>query len=172
MDPHSRAAKKNTCHANEVLPYDNMDLIQRPHYQWGSLCQDPAGNWTTWRPDHRKEMQTAVVWTCVPFIRSGQNRLAWHSEWGKKTRQTRKQKKKILINRTIYNFLVSILLKGSLHFVWKNFPFTESVDLKGIRQKKRLLLRGRWCSVVTLTVSSVQLTLICQHSPLLLELLP
>ena len=29
MDPHSRAAKKNTSHGNEVL---------RPWYQWGSLC--------------------------------------------------------------------------------------------------------------------------------------
>ena len=32
-------------------------------------------------------MQTAVVWTCLPFIRSGQNHLAKHSERGKKTRQ-------------------------------------------------------------------------------------
>ena len=31
---------------------------------------------------------TAVVWTCLPFIRSGQNHLARHSERGKKTRQT------------------------------------------------------------------------------------
>ena len=38
--------------------------------------------------DHRKEMQTAVVWSCFPFIRSGQNYLARHSERGKKTRQT------------------------------------------------------------------------------------
>ena len=28
----------------------NNDLIQRPCYQQGSLCQDPTGNWTTWRP--------------------------------------------------------------------------------------------------------------------------
>ena len=33
-------------------------------------------------------MQTAVVWSCLPFIRSGQNHLARHSERGKKTRQT------------------------------------------------------------------------------------
>ena len=32
--------------------------------------------------------QTAVVWSCLPFIRSGQNHLARHSERGKKTRQT------------------------------------------------------------------------------------
>ena len=39
-------------------------------------------------PDDRKETQTAVVWSCFPFIRSGQNHLARHSERGKKTRQT------------------------------------------------------------------------------------
>ena len=55
----------------------------------GSPCQDPAGNRTTRRPpDHCKETQTAVVWTCLPFITSGQNHLARHSERGKKTRQT------------------------------------------------------------------------------------
>ena len=47
-----------------------------------------AGNWTTRRPhDDRKEAQTAVVWSCFPFIRYGQNHLARHSERGKKTRQ-------------------------------------------------------------------------------------
>ena len=73
---------------NEVLPQDTTHLIQRPCYQRGSPCQDPAGNWTTRRPDDRKETQTAVVWSCFPFIRSGQNHLARHSERGKKTRQT------------------------------------------------------------------------------------
>ena len=53
-----------------------------------NLCQCPAGNWTTWRPpDDRKETQTAVVLSCLPFIRSGQNHLARHSERGEKTRQ-------------------------------------------------------------------------------------
>ena len=84
IDPHSRAAKKNTSHANEMLPQDTTHLIQRPCYQWGSLCQGPAGNLTTRRPpDHRKEMQTEMVWTCLPFIRSGQNHVARHSERGK-----------------------------------------------------------------------------------------
>ena len=65
------------------------NLIQRPCYQRGSPCQDPAGNRTTRRPpDHRKETQTALVWSCLPFIRSGQNHLARHSERGKKTRRT------------------------------------------------------------------------------------
>ena len=39
-------------------------------------------------PDDRKETQTAVVWSCLPFIRSGQNRLARDNERGKKTRLT------------------------------------------------------------------------------------
>ena len=68
MDPHSRDPKKNTSHRNEVLPQDTTHLIQWLCYQWRSLCQDPAGNWTTWRsPDDRKETQTAVVWSCFPI---------------------------------------------------------------------------------------------------------
>ena len=35
--------------------------------------------------------QTAVVWSCLPFIRSGQNHLARHCERGKKTRQTEEE---------------------------------------------------------------------------------
>ena len=50
--------------------------------------QDPAGNGTTRRPpDHCKETQTAVVWSCLPFIRSGQNYIVRHSERGKKTEE-------------------------------------------------------------------------------------
>ena len=88
MDPHSRAPKRNTSHGNEVLPQDTTHLIQRPCYQRRSQCQDPAGNWTTRRSDDRKETQTAVVWSFFPFIRSGQNHLARHSERWKKARQT------------------------------------------------------------------------------------
>ena len=92
MAPHSKAAKKNTSHGNEVLPQDTTRLIQRPPYRRESLCQDPAGNRTTQRPpDHRKETQTEVVWTCLPFIRSGQNHLARHSEREEKTRQIEKK---------------------------------------------------------------------------------
>ena len=77
---HGRAPKKNTSHGNEVLPQDTTHLIQRPCYQRGSLCQDPTGDRTTRRlPDHRKETQTAVVWSCLLFIRSGQNHLARHN---------------------------------------------------------------------------------------------
>ena len=57
-------------------------------YQRGSPYQDPAGNQTTWRPpDHHKEKQTAVVWSCLPLIRSGQSHIVKHHERGKKTRQ-------------------------------------------------------------------------------------
>ena len=38
-------------------------------------------------------MQTEVVWTCLPFTRSGQNHFARHSERGKKTRQTKNKTK-------------------------------------------------------------------------------
>ena len=41
--------------------------------------------------DHCKEMQTAVVWSCFPFFRSGQNHLARYSERGQKTRQTEEE---------------------------------------------------------------------------------
>ena len=91
MDPYSRAPKKNTSHGNKLLLKDTTHLIQRPCYQQGSPCQDPASNWTTRRPDYRKETQTAVVWSCFPFIGSGQNHIARHSERGKKTRQTEEE---------------------------------------------------------------------------------
>ena len=50
------------------------------------------GNRTTRKsPDDRRETQTAVEWSCLPFIRSGQNHLARHSERGKKTRETEEE---------------------------------------------------------------------------------
>ena len=42
-------------------------------------------------PEHCKETQTAVVGSCLPFIRFGQNYLARHGERGKKTRQTEEE---------------------------------------------------------------------------------
>ena len=90
IDPHSSAPKKNTNHGNEVLLQDTMHLIQRSCYQQGSPCQDPAGNWTTWKPPAcRKEMHTAVLWSCLPFIRSGWNHLARHSERGEEDKADR-----------------------------------------------------------------------------------
>ena len=32
-----------------------------------------------------------MVWSCLPFVRSGQNHLARHSQRGKKTRQTEEE---------------------------------------------------------------------------------
>ena len=49
---HSRAPRKNTSHGNEVPPQDTKHFIQRPCYQRGSPCQDPAGSRTTRRPHH------------------------------------------------------------------------------------------------------------------------
>ena len=88
MDCHSSAPKKNTSHGNEMLPQFSAHLIQRSCYQRGRPCQDPADNRTTKRPDNRKETQTAVVWSCFPFIWSGQIHLARHSKREKNTRQT------------------------------------------------------------------------------------
>ena len=88
---HSRFPQKSTNHENRVLPQDTTHLIQRPCYQRGSPCQDPAGNRITRRLDHRKETQTTVAWSCFSFIRSGQNHLARHSERGNKTRQTEEE---------------------------------------------------------------------------------
>ena len=55
-------------------------------------CQDPVGNQTKQRPpDHCEEMQTAVVWSCLPFIGCGQIHFARHSELGKKRSQTEEE---------------------------------------------------------------------------------
>ena len=42
-------------------------------------------------PDHRKETQTEVVGTCLPFIRSGQNHRTSFSDRGNKTRLSEKE---------------------------------------------------------------------------------
>ena len=94
-NPHSRAPEKNTNQGNEVLPQDTTHLIQRPCYQRESPCQDPAGNRITRRPpDHRKETQTALGWTYVPFIRSGQSNLARHSKKGEEDKADRRRGRK------------------------------------------------------------------------------
>ena len=81
-------ANRTRCQASSAY----IHLIQRPCDQRGSPCQDPAGNRTTRRPpDDRKETQTAVVWSCFPFIRSGQNHLARHGERGRRQGGQRKR---------------------------------------------------------------------------------
>ena len=68
--------RKNTSHAHELLPHDTTHFIQRSCYQGGSSCQDTAGSRTTRRPPgHGKETQTAAVWSCLPFIQSGQSEI-------------------------------------------------------------------------------------------------
>ena len=91
MDPHSRAPKKNSSHGNEEISQDTTHLTQRPWLPTRKSYQDPTGNRTTRRSDDHKETQTAVVWSCFPFIRSGQNHLARHSERVKKTRRTNEE---------------------------------------------------------------------------------
>ena len=87
LDPHSRAPKK--IQAMEMRCYPKiLHILYKDHVTNEEMFQDSACNWTTRRLDHHTETQTAVVWSCLPFIRSGQNHLARHSERGKKTRQT------------------------------------------------------------------------------------
>ena len=77
--------------AMEIRCYRKILRISRKD-QRGSPCQGPAGNRITRRPPgQRKETQTAVVWSRLPFIRSGQHHLPRHSESGKKTRQTEEE---------------------------------------------------------------------------------
>ena len=122
MDPHSRAPKKNTSHGSEVPPQDTMHLIHRTCYQRGSPCQNPAGNRATQGPpDHRKEMQTAVLWSCLPFVRSGQNHLARHGERGEKTRQTEEE-------------------VGKQHQEWSGLEFAKSQRAVENREKWRKLV--------------------------------
>ena len=68
-----------------------------------------------------KEMQTAVEWPCLPFIRSGQNHIARHSERGKKTRQTEKE-------------------VGRQHREWTGLEFAKSQRAVWNREKWRNLV--------------------------------
>ena len=139
MDPYSRVPKKNTSHGNEVLQHAIMHLIQRPCYQWESLSQDPADSQTTRRPpDHRKEMQTTVVWLCLPFIRSGQSHLARHSDRGKKRGRQRKKWEDNIREWTDLEFSKSQRAeenKGK----WRKLVVKSSVLLQ-----RPLRLRDRW----------------------------
>ena len=69
-----------------------MGVHNSQAYRKMDVTRDIAGNRTTRKPPgHRKGTQTAVVWICLPFIRSGQHHLARHSERGKKTGQTEEE---------------------------------------------------------------------------------
>ena len=54
-------AMEMRCYCKMLASYTKTMLPKRN-------SEDPAGNRTTWRPDHRKETQTAVVRSCLPFI--------------------------------------------------------------------------------------------------------
>ena len=132
MDPHSGAANKYTSHGNEVLPQDTTYLIKRPCYQREGPCQDTAGNWTARRPsDDHKVTQTEVVWTCIPFTRSGQNHLARHSEGGGGRRRRQDRQKK--------------WWKDSIR-EWTGLEFTKSMRRVENREKwRKLVVKSLWC---------------------------
>ena len=80
--------------AMEMRCYSKILRISRKEFvTYEEVCaNNSAGNRITRRPsDHRKETQTEVVCTCLPFIRSGQNYFARHIERGNKRRQTEEE---------------------------------------------------------------------------------
>ena len=85
MDSHSRVPKKNASHGNEVPPQDTTQVTNEEVRAKIQHSIGPHEDLTI------VKRQTAVVWACLPFIRSGQNHLARHSERGKKTRQTEEE---------------------------------------------------------------------------------
>ena len=74
-----------------VSSFCPFTLISVPRSSRKSLPRSSRQSDHTKISDHRKETQTALVWSCFPFIRSGKNHLASHSERGKKTRQTEEE---------------------------------------------------------------------------------
>ena len=62
-----------------------------------------------------------MVWSRLPFIRSGQNHLKRHSERGKKTRQTKEE-------------------VGRQHQEWTGLKFTKSQRAVENREKLRYLV--------------------------------
>ena len=63
-----------------------------------------------------------MVWTCLPFIRSGQNHLTRHSKRGKKTRQTEEEVGRQNIRE------------------WTGLAFAKSQRAVGNREKRRKLV--------------------------------
>ena len=94
MDPHSRAPKKNTSHGNDAAARYHASHTKTMLPTRKSVPRSNRQSDHTKTSDQCKETQTAAVWTCLPFIRSGQNHLARHSERGKKTRRTEEEVKR------------------------------------------------------------------------------
>ena len=62
----------NNGHGNEVLPRDTTHLIQKPCYQRGSPCQDPAGDRTTrWFGHFTSERTVFTLYVAVSVLFSG-----------------------------------------------------------------------------------------------------
>ena len=84
------AVPQRIIRAMEVRCYrEILRISYKDHVTNKEVCT-PAGNRTTRSSDHLKRCKLKV-WTCLPFIRSGQNHLSWHIEKGKKTRQIEKE---------------------------------------------------------------------------------
>ena len=70
----------------------NVDNVSNYRLFGEQGAGDPGGNRTTQRPpDHRKQTQTAVVWSCLPFIRSGQTILQGTVKGGRRQGRQRKR---------------------------------------------------------------------------------
>ena len=77
--------------AMEIRCYCKISRISyKDCYQLGNPCQDPEDNGTTWRPDHRKETQIAVVWTCLPSSGLAQTILQGAVKGGRRKRRQKK----------------------------------------------------------------------------------
>ena len=81
------------CRGKKFPPHLNVTTYIRCQVRYCFQAQNLSDKFSFRQvtPDHHKETQTAVVRSCLPFIRSGQNHLARHSERGKKTRQTEEE---------------------------------------------------------------------------------
>ena len=89
MDPHSRTPNKNTSHGNkEILRISYKDHVTNEEVR-AKIQQEIGPHEDLLTIVKRRKL--SVVWSCLPFIRSGQKHLARHSERGKKTRQTEEE---------------------------------------------------------------------------------
>ena len=139
MDPHSRAAKKNTSNGNEVLPQDTTHLMQRPCYQRESPCRDPAGNRTTRRPlDYSKETQTAVV--CHVSRSSGLAKTILQGTVKGRRRQGRQRK---IWGCSIKEW-TGLELAKSQRAVENREKWTKLVVKSPVAPQRPKRLRGRW----------------------------
>ena len=69
----------------------NADSFCYRNYNYNSKTKDSPQGVSIWFSVLFCVCLTAVVWSCLPFIWSGQNHLARHSERGKKTRRTKEE---------------------------------------------------------------------------------